>query len=200
MNIGLVGPMGSGKTTAANRLVDAYGYRRIALADPLKDVSVKMIQVFMEEMNRAEPLFTRKELDDNKDPHFRPFLQWVGTDLGRVYLGPDTIWIDKFLETAQYSDQPVVCDDVRFVNEAEALRDAGFTIIRIIRDEAQMLSYQAGVVNNHVSERDMGAIEEDITLFNHGGPDFYDAIDNLWREYEYNKHQEDILSEYRSSL
>src|SRR5690606_27352557 len=53
--------------------------------------------------------------------------QLIGTDVGRALDGE--VWIRYLLE--HLPNGPVVVDDVRFVNECEALRAAGFRLGRL---------------------------------------------------------------------
>ena len=122
----------SGKTTLAELLKDR-GFARVALAGPVKDGVVAMLNALNVYLDRV-PDMTREKLERDK-AQLRPLLQIVGTEIGRQYLGPDTIWIDRFLSTVADIDGPVVCDDVRFANEAEALLAAGFKIYRVHRNE-----------------------------------------------------------------
>jgi hypothetical protein len=140
--IAFVAKMHSGKTTCSNELVNAYGYRRLSFADPVKEASVDMINAFLTYIGQ-EPSMTRAQLDRDKSD-LRWLLQGVGTELGRQYVGPDSLWIDLFRKALRV-DRTVcsldgkshlaVCDDCRFPNEIEALREMGFTIIRVVRDE-----------------------------------------------------------------
>src|SRR5690606_31615783 len=53
--------------------------------------------------------------------------QLIGTDVGRAL--DDSVWIRYLLE--HLPDGPVAVDDVRFVNECEALRAAGVRLVRL---------------------------------------------------------------------
>jgi hypothetical protein len=167
-NIAFVGPMHSGKTTASNYLVEHYGYQRISLADGVKQLASDMLTeaAYLLTGNCKHP--TVAQINTNKAT-FRPFLQWLGTDFVREYLGMPTYWIDSFLLAAQESTKPVVCDDVRFVNEAEALKRAGFEIVRLKRNEAERLGSIAAAGGNpndlaHKSETELDKIDADTTL------------------------------------
>lgn len=158
-----------GKTTAANYLVEHYGYQRISLADGVKQLASDMLTeaTYLLTGNCKHP--TVEHINQNKAT-FRPFLQWLGTDFVREYLGMPTYWIDSFLLAAQESNKPVVCDDVRFVNEAEALRRAGFTIVRLRRDENERLASIVAAGGNpndlaHKSETELDNICTDIALY-----------------------------------
>jgi len=61
-------------------------------------------------------------------PKSRLRLQHLGTDFRtRIY---DRVWIDILLNSLE-DDKSYVCDDCRFMNEYEALKDKGFTIIKL---------------------------------------------------------------------
>jgi hypothetical protein len=152
--IAIVGEMHSGKTTLANALIEQHGFVRLGLADPLKDAACAMLSWFIDEHFRYFPdrwdgLFgkdtripvDRQELEDAKGV-FRPFLQWLGSEFAREYLGNTNCWLNIFEETllGDYFEADVVCDDVRFPNEADYLRDLGFQIIRIHRNETERLA------------------------------------------------------------
>ena len=135
MRIGIVGQMMSGKTSLANALISKYGMCRMALADAVKN---DCIEALNHVAAKRDPDFflTRASLEENKEV-FRPFLQWYGTEFGREFVGPDSIWIDDLIarvnEHQSRTGQVVICDDVRFENEVEHLRDAGFVFFRIER-------------------------------------------------------------------
>ena len=181
-HIGLVGPKHSGKTTAGEFLVERMGYKKIALADPLKDHAVAMINTFNTRVGLPE--IDRQFMADHKDEVFVPFLQWLGTDYGRVFLKTPDRWINAFLDQSYSSVDPVVCDDIRFPNEADALSDNGFLIVRLIRDPSDRLEslLRAGVnpdVHGHASETELSNIKPDLIVRVDGGIDVLNAS-MLW--------------------
>lgn len=171
--IALVGPMGSGKTSLANLLVER-GYVRLALADQVKRDAADMLS------NRYGVGFLGRE-DVNRDkPVWRPFLQWLGTDWVRQHLGLDDYWIRRFLADATAVDAPVVCDDVRFLNEADALRAAGFRIVRVVRPDAER---PTSGDPTHASEVEQDGIVCDDAVLNDGDLDqLAAAADRLAKE------------------
>lgn len=179
-HIGLVGPKHSGKTTAGNYLI-GKGYVKIALADPLKNLAVKMINTFHAE--EGLPPIDRAFLDAHKDEVFVPFLQWLGSEYGRDFLHSPGRWINKFLAQTYSSEQPVVCDDIRFENEADTLRSNGFLIVGIVRQPwARLQSLaQAGVdpeTANHQSETRLRSIQADLVINPlEGGTSLSDHLD-----------------------
>src|SRR5690606_38310982 len=66
-----------------------------------------------------------RALAAERDPGRRA--QLLGTDVGRA-LDPE-VWIRYLLD--HLPDRSVVVDDVRYVNECEVLRQAGFLLVRL---------------------------------------------------------------------
>lgn len=117
--VALMGPAGSGKSTAAKHLVERYGARAYSFAQPLK------------EMARALWGFTDAQLYGTQaekeaiDPRWnmspRVALQKLGTDACRRHLGDD-IWTRACLERiVRERPQLAVIEDLRFENEAKAV-------------------------------------------------------------------------------
>lgn len=173
--------MHSGKTSAANYLVEHYGYQRIALADGVKQLASDMLTecAYLLTGNCKHP--TVETINRDKAT-FRPFLQWLGTDFVREYLGMPTYWIDSFLLAAQESNKPVVCDDVRFVNEAKTLRLAGFDVIRLRRSETERRESVIGsggdpATFTHASETQLEDIDTTADWYVGNLTELYNVID-----------------------
>jgi hypothetical protein len=171
-HIALVAPMHSGKTTLAKLLVER-GYTRIALADELKEIAASLLNSF--QIAYADDLpalikVDRAEIERNKEV-YRPFLQWFGSDYVRGHLLAESFWLDRFTERLSYTSQPVVCDDVRFPNEALALSALGFEIVRLIRpEEDRLVSIESSpsggsrTALSHTSETECARITADRTV------------------------------------
>ena len=74
-------------------------------------------------------------------------MQTIGTDWGRDLIGP-TLWTGLWHATvSDVLDHGgrVVCDDCRFANEAEAVRNIGGRVIR--------LQGRGGIAGGHASEK-----------------------------------------------
>lgn len=144
MIIGLSGLAGAGKTTAARILEEEAGYDIVPFAGPLK----AMTRAFG--LTAAEMAGELKESPCDalcgKTP--RQFMQWLGTEFGRHMVGPD-IWVNAWRRnveravevqqmdrTCGYRGRLIVADDVRFDNEAAAIRAMGGRVIRIERPGA----------------------------------------------------------------
>lgn len=105
---------------------------------------------------------TVKHIDENKDL-FRPMLQWWGTDFRRGQ-NPD-YWIGQWLLKLKHKPEGtrlVIAADVRFVNEAKAIRylNPSFQIWRIVRDLPS--------TDTHPSETEMARIDDNLTIANVG--------------------------------
>ncbi|WP_282203671.1 deoxynucleotide monophosphate kinase family protein [Kitasatospora fiedleri] len=135
-NIALIGRARSGKDTAAD-LLREYGFARLALADPLKAMAYDVDPVVGTELlgvNAPAPVHLAEAVDrygweEVKDrfPAARRFLQRLGTEGVRRHVDPD-FWITRCLLAAAAIGRPVVVTDVRFDNEVQALRAAGFEV------------------------------------------------------------------------
>lgn len=131
--IGFVGLAGSGKTYAATWFRFRTGKGSVwSFAGEIKTIAKSM------------------GWDGVKDDRGRKLLQQIGS-AGRAY-DPWT-WISKMP-----IDQPIIIDDVRFTNEAEAIRDVGGIVVRIIRPGLTPM--------NHESETEQQYIFADYTLIN----------------------------------
>lgn len=119
MKIAFSGKLCSGKTTAANQLIDMVpGMVRLSFATRLKELATELFGM------------THKD---------RKLLQ----DLGAALRGIDgNVWIRAFerqVSQCQSRGEHVVVDDLRFRNEYNCLRNLGFTIIRLeISPEVQL--------------------------------------------------------------
>lgn len=168
--IGFCGAAGAGKSTAAHWLTSRHGYRRERFAGPLKD----MLRAFG--LTAAEVDGDRKEtpLDVLCGRTPRQAMQFLGKEWGRDLLGPD-VWVAAWSRRADAIGAcggTVVADDVRFLNEAQAIRARGGVVVRIRRDGAASAS-GAG----HASEA-MG-FQWDFEIVNPGADlrALYDVLD-----------------------
>lgn len=126
--IALCGHMHSGKSHAAEILVKRYGFKRISFADPLKAFA------------NALGLDVYSSNKDSVDPYWhitpRTFMQRFGTEICREHLPtiiPELhhLWIQDLIRRVQAdrNRHPFVIDDLRFEDEAEALRTTLHAII-----------------------------------------------------------------------
>lgn len=171
--IGLTGKSGSGKSTAADYLWSTSGFLEMAFADRLKEA--------------ASVLFgwDRLALDDQEYkagvcPVWgitrREALQKFGTEAVRGVFGDD-FWIKSWRQVydqIQVFDS-VVVSDVRFPNEADAIRDMGGVIVHIVRPGLETVG-----VPDHVSESGVEVMPDDYVIMNDGSVEqLYEQLNGL---------------------
>lgn len=167
MLIGLTGKAGSGKSFAAERLIKMRGFERIKFADPLKDMlrALGLNEHQIEGGLKEQPC----TLLCGMTPRFA--MQTLGTEWGRNTIGPD-FWINifchRFLSGSIHRN--VVCDDVRFKNEADTIRRLGGYIVHI-RTAVE------SVAHTHASE--IFDLTYDSEILNDFTPKFGELIDRL---------------------
>lgn len=162
MYVSLSGPAGSGKDFIAKHLVEHHGFVRRALADPMKQIVADILGITVDEVNERKTV----------DPKMRRALQLLGTEVGRDCLGQN-VWVEKVLrgvrelpldaETERRSPpMGVVITDTRFVNEFDALKEAGFCMVDV-RCPREFMRIPPGAPGwDHASERDLDAYRQDM--------------------------------------
>lgn len=121
--IGLMGPAGSGKSSAAQFLVDRYGARRYSFADPLKDMVKRAFDLSEAQVRGTQA--DKEAVDPRYGVSARWLLQRVGTEGCRAVFGAD-FWTRMLLErVTREAPEVAVVEDVRFTNEAAAIRSFG---------------------------------------------------------------------------
>lgn len=187
-SIALTGLARSGKDSVAARLVEKHGYVRVAFADPLKEMALRidpMIDVepytdtsgyaYADDWRLAEAV-AEYGWEQVKDlfPEVRRFLQHLGQSVREA--DPE-FWIrlaQAKIYRARLAGRPVVVTDVRYRNEARSLSSIGFQVVRVERP---------GIVAGegaHVSETEMAGYPVDGKLRNSGDlDDLNRAVDAL---------------------
>lgn len=155
--IGLLGKKRSGKDSFASVLLEDFGFQRVAFADPLRDAALALDPFvgptplpgdLVPSYHRLSEVIDALGWERAKDfaPEVRRILQALGTDAIRTL--DDGFWVrmamQKVAELREPTRRwpsgelytpgsPVVVTDVRFPNEAEAIRQAGGVLIRVER-------------------------------------------------------------------
>lgn len=176
--LGLIGKKRTGKDTFATVLVEQFGYTRVAFADPLRQAALELDPIVGRPAlpGQLAPL-SDVRLSDVVDvlgwekakdyvPEVRRILQRFGTESIRK-IDPD-FWITQALRTIDKIDGPVVVTDVRYENEAEAIKRLGGLLGRIVRDVP-------GATDSHPSETALDDYPTDFTVENTDLAVFKDA-------------------------
>lgn len=185
--IAVIGASGSGKSTAAQHLVDRHGYTRIRFAQPLKEMLMTLG-------------LTREQVDGPQELRNQPADILCGRSPRYAVQKLGTEWrdmIDKQLwariTRKRVSDliasgvTKIVIDDMRFAHEAEMFREIGCQIIAVRRPCVEPTPRQRFFAHlpvskltralallifdihlPHISEIEWFKIEPDVTIQNTG--------------------------------
>lgn len=166
--IGVTGRAGAGKDTIAQILkynldCDVGNWTSIAFASPLKEICQ---QVFEFSHDQLYGSLETKNAPDKRYPRpdgtfltSREAMQVLGTEFGRRCY-PD-IWIEMGMRKAKRelaAGRNVVITDVRFVNEAMAIRAYAGEIWRVYRPSAD------AVPATHTSETELDSVRMAVVL------------------------------------
>ena len=159
--IGLCGYKRSGKSTVAGLLQDGFGFHVESFAAPIRRVVAHILGLHEHELERAkqDPV----EWLDGLTP--RHLMQTLGTEWGRAQ--HRELWVRSVfrrMDHAQRAAGPArlswVVHDVRFPNEARAIRERGGYVVRVCRGEPPE-------ADSHESERPLppGLVDEILPNF-----------------------------------
>ncbi len=187
--IGLCGLARSGKDTVGQRLVECYGYTRMALADPVREAALALDPMVALTKGvqrwslsaRAAPLSVVVDRwgweEAKKLPDVRRILQRLGTEVGRQLLSPHgrSVWLD-IAEVRMDGFERVVITDVRFDDEASFIRDLNGVVMRVTRPNAGIGDANA----THSSEAGIDRSLIDMAVHNTGTlQDLYGEVDKV---------------------
>lgn len=197
-NIGLIGKARSGKDSAAAHLVATLSYTRLAFADPLKELALRVnpiVAAYGAPAQRPGPADWYTRLGDvvnsigwerakDEYPEVRRILQHIGQAQREI---DEDFWLRELLRKVKAAADwrmPVVVTDVRYRNEAESLRRVGFQLVRIIRPPAPLTAEQIArgpkpvpAAAQHSSETELDDFAADVEIVNGGSLDaLYAAI------------------------
>lgn len=160
--VALSGAAGSGKTTAADYLIEHYGYHRIKFAEPIKDMlrAIGLTHEQIEGRYKESPSY----ILCGRTPRY--VMQTLGTEWGRDLIGVD-LWVNLWQRrvTAMAAERPdarFVVDDMRFPNELAAVQQLGGTRITVHRPTV------SGLAGDHVSESALPADPHAKLILNDG--------------------------------
>lgn len=161
--VGITGKAGSGKSTAAQVLLDA-GWVRIKFADPLKD----MLRAIGLDDRHIEGHLKEVPCDMLMGKTPRHAMQTLGTEWGRECIAPD-FWVAlarRRIALAMAAGLNVVVDDVRFENEAQVIRELGGFVLGLERgDGAGLHVSEAGVLPDiqHINDGTVAELRGFVT-------------------------------------
>lgn len=136
MLIGLTGAAGAGKDTVYETLAQvAEGVERRSFADKLYESAAAALGVKPDTLRglKRDPgasVVLHNGDGDLRVLSVRRYLQRYGTEAHRYIFGPD-FWTDA-LDLTGHFGRTVVVTDVRFRNEALAIRHAGGVMVRVL--------------------------------------------------------------------
>lgn len=163
--IGLTGLAGAGKSTASRMLVARHGFKLVKFADPIKQM-LRVLGLGAEELDGAKKGLASRLLG-GRSPRFA--MQTLGTDWGRAMISEE-LWTSHWRTRARQlllDGSSVVCDDCRFENEAEAIRDLGGEIWNIRRPSGARKGATGGLPG-HISEAGAAARYAKVQINNSG--------------------------------
>ena len=127
----------SGKTSVATFL-ERYGYQRVSFATPVKAMAITMLEHLGYSTMRATQLVYEEKstLIPEIRTTSRHILQTLGTEFGRECIHPELWTICWTAQACQLlaADTPVIADDVRFLEEAHAIKSLGGEMWHLSRD------------------------------------------------------------------
>lgn len=176
--VGFTGMAYSGKDTAARRWIE-NGFRKLALADPLKKDLVEAGVINTDDLVA-------------KGPKARAAMQWYGTEIRRSQ--DPTYWLYRWTYEALTisSSEGVskfVITDVRFLNEAEFVVDHLGGSLYLIDPHPRVKPTKS--LYQHASEKDFGVIRGKYSdhprfrILRNGGTqlEYWETIARAYKEY-----------------
>lgn len=184
--VGIAGKKRHGKDTVGEILAqEEFGFHRTAFALMVKVVAMDLFWLSYDQCFGG-PGIDREEIDPRWGLSPRQILQRIGTEMGRN-THPD-VWVRntlRLIEQAYEGESAVnlhlprertflrvkyapgkadrwAVTDVRFVNEARGIREAGGVIVKVVRPGLE----DSG--DTHASETSVDLVEEDYLIVNDG--------------------------------
>lgn len=170
MLIGLCGYKRAGKSTVASLLAEGWGFRVESFAAPIRRAVADILGMSEADLEHAKA--TPLDWLDRITP--RKLMQTLGTEWGRAI--HRDLWVLSCMARIAGAEKsaggrlPWVIHDVRFSNEAGAIRDRGGVIVRVDRGDPVD-------ADDHASEQPLPDHLVDYTLDNSN--DFAGLLEGL---------------------
>ncbi len=174
--ISFSGKEGSGKTFCADLLCSHYGYIKVKMAKPIKD----MIRTLGLNDNHIEGHLKDVPCDllDGSTPRWA--MQSLGTEWGRSLIS-ENLWLNRWATIVQQNlnmNSSVVVDDTRFPNELKKVRELNGVVIGLRRN-----------ANHDVTHSSEFSSWDDLE------PDFMIDNDETWDEFKLEMKMRSIMSQ-----
>lgn len=169
MLIGLTGAAGCGKSTVSRHLRLEHRFFDLSLADPIYGMVASMTGMTVDALkNRA----IKEQKIDWLGLSPRELLQRIGTEFGRCAID-DGVWIRHLMRRVDATTLAAgsteaarfVISDVRFDNEAEAIKSRGGEVWAVVRAAPSCLR---GSTAAHASEAGVASHLVDRVIENNG--------------------------------
>lgn len=178
-SIAILGKFAAGKSSLARELEDVYGFHRVSMANNLKMI-VGSAYGTLEKSHSVE---VTTQHGERVTRTVREVLQDLGAAVKVVDRDLWLRWMLKDTEDLTASGYELVMDDVRLQFEADALRDAGWFIVKLEIPEAIRMQrffalyerYPTQAELNHPTEVELEGIMPDLTLMHDG----FEAVESL---------------------
>lgn len=175
--ISFTGKKGHGKSTACEKLVEMFGDRVVRLN--FKDALIQTMKEKLPEVLKdleMHYMLSVEQLFQEKPAIMRKLMQFVGTDIYRE-IDPN-YWVNHWKKSVmayEGTDKIIVCDDVRFKNEFDAVSELGGSVTRLVASN-KPLSH-----DTHPSETEMDTFVC-RTIWSWSADELRDEVEKLFKE------------------
>ena len=142
MRVAISGKAGTGKSVLAKLFIEEYNFKHISFARKLKDLAMDLFG-----LSYAQTYGSEKD---------RGLLQQLGPKMREI---DSDVWVKYVLrEIDRNPDADYVLDDLRYRNELDALKGAGFILIRIessVEERKKRIPNTFPIDEFHESETDL---------------------------------------------
>jgi hypothetical protein len=184
--IGLAGKSGSGKDVISDYISERYGYKKVAVADAIRDEVANFLFELFENtqdthfrdgphINPIRDAFTQMVYEKPTPHSIRVLLQWYGTEFR---LSQDSnYWVKRLVEKMPEEDF-VVVSDVRLPIEMDAIHAAGGEVWFVERQGVDPVG-----IPGHLTEIGLDGASFDRKIANDKSlEDLHTKVDFIFRE------------------